>query len=91
MCDLHNHCRHKKGLPSSYSLQTTQGKSSVLCSQLKKYTFKVMPFGTINAYSLYTSMMAELRIEWYELFLEKVRNRKVIGGMAVRVTDADEI
>ena len=50
-----------------------------------------MPFGTMNAYSFYTSMMVELRIEWYELFLEKVRNRKVIGGMAVRFTDADEI
>ena len=38
ICDLHNHCRRKTGLPSSYSLQTTrifEFPNMKWCNQLK--------------------------------------------------------
>ena len=57
----------------------------------KKYTLKVMPFGTMNPPSFYTFMVDKLRIVWHTLLLETVRKMKVISDMTVRVTDADEI
>ena len=50
-----------------------------------------MPFGPMNTPIFYTCIMGELRIELHALFPEKVRKRKVIGGMTVRITDWDEI
>ena len=91
ICDVHNNCRQKTVLPSSYSLQTTQGKTSVFSHNYKKYTFKFMPFGPMDAPSFYTCMIVELRIEWHAIFLKTLRKRKFICGMTVRVTDADEI
>ena len=50
-----------------------------------------MTFVPINTPSFYTFMMGKLRIEWNAIFIETVRNRKVIVGITVRVIDADEI
>ena len=36
----------------------------------KKYCFKVMPFGPVNAPSFYSCMMGQFKKEWDELFLE---------------------
>ena len=57
----------------------------------RKYTFKVMPFGPMNAPAFYTCMMQDFRKEWHHLFLTTIRDMDIIGGQAVHVTDTDEI
>ena len=36
----------------------------------KKYTFKVMPFGPVNAPAFYTCTMGNFKVEWDTLFIE---------------------
>ena len=68
-----------------------RGKLAFLDPNNKKYTFKVRPFGQMSAPGFYTCIMEILRLEWHAVSLETVRKRRVIGSMAVRVTDAYEI
>lgn len=43
----------------------------------KKYTFKVMPFGPMNAPSFYTSMIRQFQDEWTLLFLLACNQQRV--------------
>ena len=81
----------KQGYRQVTVYKVHRGELAFFLPITKKYTIKVMPFGSMNAPRFYTCMMGELRIEWHALFLETLIKRKFIGSMTFRVTDADEI
>ena len=56
-----------------------------------KYAFKVIPFGTMNAPSLYTCMMQDFHSEWDLLLILTICNTAEIGGEPVRVTYTNDI
>ena len=47
----------------------------------KKYCFKVMPFGPVNASSFYSCMMGNLKKEWDGLFVERLREYVTSGKL----------
>ena len=59
----------------------------------KKYYFKVMPFGPVNARPFYTIMMANLKKDWDLLFIETLkdyaRNKTTAENMTVTFVDYD--
>ena len=57
----------------------------------KKYCFKVMPFGPMNAPTFYTCIMVVLKTEWDILFLTRLRAMGSIGGTPIIVISFDEI
>ena len=57
----------------------------------KKYTYKVMPFGPMNAPAFYTFMMQKFREEWDELFYTTLHDMTTIEGKIVTVTATNEV
>jgi len=59
----------------------------------KKYCFKVMPFGPVNAPSFYSCMMGNFKKEWDALFLEILEDYadtgKLLDGKSVRIVNGD--
>ena len=57
----------------------------------KKYCFNVMPFGPTNAPSFYTAMMKNLKDEWDNLFIIRMKAMETFQNKDVFVTAAKEI
>jgi len=55
----------------------------------KKYCFKVMPFGPMNAPTFYTCLMVVLENEWDILFLTRLCAMGSIGGTPIIVISFD--
>ena len=57
----------------------------------KKYTYKVMPFGPMNAPAFYTYMMQQFRDEWDALFYLILNEMKELNGQAIKVSPTNEV
>ena len=57
----------------------------------KKYTYKVMPFGPMNAPAFYTFMMQHFREEWDSLFYVKLRETDEVNGKKISVSDDNKV
>ena len=57
----------------------------------KKYTYKVMPFGPMNAPAYYTFMMQQFRDEWDELFYVTLQNMNAVENKTVAVSATREV
>ena len=59
----------------------------------KKYCFKVIPFGPVNAPSFYSCMMGDLKKEWDALFLQKIESMAtsiaLLDGQLVTIKNDD--
>ena len=49
-----------------------QEKLAFFAPDGKKYTWKVMPFGPMNAPAFYTAMMGAFKVEWDKLFIQEL-------------------
>ena len=57
----------------------------------RKYTFKVIPFGSTNAPAFYSAMMKNMKDEWDGLFIKRLRELSSIGGEIVFISATMEI
>ena len=57
----------------------------------KKYTYRVMPFGPMNAPAFYTFMMQQFREEWDDLFYDVIQGMKAINGRTIAISVTKEV
>ena len=57
----------------------------------KKYTYKVMPFGPMNAPAFYTYMMQKFRDEWDALFYLILNEMTELNGQPIKVSPTNEV
>jgi hypothetical protein len=60
-----------------------QEKLAFFAPDGKKYTWKVMPFGPMNAPAFYTAMMGAFKVEWDKLFIQELTKKHTIGNQKV--------
>ena len=91
MPNLDNYSWRQTGLPPSNGTDQGQGEINIFSPDDKKYCFKVMPFGPVNAPPFYTCMMRNLKKEWDLIFIEMIqdyaRDKTLVDNMTVTVVD----
>ena len=68
-----------------------QDKLASFAPNNRKYVFKIMPFGPINALEFYTFMVQDFHSEWDLILVLTIHNTTEIGGEPVHVTDTTDI
>ena len=66
-------------------------KIALFAPDKQRYTFLVVPFGTIYAPGLYSAMMKSFKDEWDMLFIETLRKIGILINEQVTVTETNEV